>query len=553
VITRALKGSAIAFAILSVACSRTAEPEFEAESGTVVLRFEPPAAAMSAAASGGGETAAVFDSVIVRVFRPGTPIAMEKWQGAQVGVDPVEMTLSCVAESNKRISVELFYSGLLTYHGANVDVDVVAGVNTPVTVNASKFFVDALYVTPSVVADPAPFDLSWTSAPAAAWYRLQASRQPNFAVIEWDQNVTDTVATTQLPPGMHYVRVIPMTDYATGLRTGPEGGYVTGGSGTPLITGFSAPEVIPTETVTILGENLDAPGTQAWIGSTPAQEMTILSSSWGSLLVRVPRAASTDVVAITSPLPPGGALAPEVLVVQRVAYVTDGDEFSDEFREVLSRHWDDFGYSGVAVVPVADLDTRDMGVFDIVIVADDTGTDASDWGGGVPSRATAIAATGANVLAMGEGGLAFLRVVAAVGNAAEYQTNQTSYYTEVPNSTIYTTPHDVAGGAGAQWIDISQNAARTIAVEIRSPVPAGVALDACTGISCPLLLCSPNERWSLVEFQVPDVFSAKKTYVFWGFGGNPEFLTKQGEDLLGNAMHLLYNERSLPPADAAQR
>ena len=54
--------SAIAFAVLAVACSRTAEPEFEAENGTVVLRFEPPAQGMSAAVSGDGETAAVFDT-----------------------------------------------------------------------------------------------------------------------------------------------------------------------------------------------------------------------------------------------------------------------------------------------------------------------------------------------------------------------------------------------------------------------------------------------------------------------------------------------------------
>jgi hypothetical protein len=550
-ITRRSQWSTIAFALLAVACSRTTEPDFASENGVVVLRFEPPAPAMSAASASGGP-AAVFDSVIVRVFRPGTPIVMEKWQGAEVGVDPVEMTLSCVAESNKRISVELFYSGLLTHHGANVDVDVVPGVNTPVTVNASKFYVDALSVTPSVVSDPSPFDLSWTAAPAAAWYHLQASTQPNFAVIEWEQNVTDTIATAQLPPGMHYLRVIPKTEFASGLRTGPEGGYVTGGSGTPSITGFSAPEVIPGETVTILGENLDVPGTRAWIGGSTAQEMTILTSSWGALLVRVPRTASTDVVAVSSPLPPGGAIAPELLIVQRVAYVTASNEYADEYREVLFEHRDDFGYSGVAVVPVVDLDTHDMSVFDVVIVAHDTGTDESDWGGGVPSRATAIAATGANVLAVGEGGLAFLRVVAAVGNAAQYQTSQTSYYTDAPNSTIYTTPHTVTGGGGSQWFDMSQTPVQTHAIEVRSPVPAGVTLDACTGIQCPLLLCSPNERWSLVEFQVPDVFSDKKLYVFFGYGGDPKLFTKQGSDLLGNAMYLLYKERPVMPATAAR-
>jgi hypothetical protein len=202
------------------------------------------------------------------------------------------------------------------------------------------------------------------------------------------------------------------------------------------------------------------------------------------------------------------------------------------------------------MVPVTDLDWRSMGVFDIVIVANDTGTDAADWGGGVPERVQAIAATTVNVLAIGEGGLAFLRAAAALNGEPQYETNQTSYYTETPNAAIYTTPHVVTSGGGAQWIDISQNPRKTIAIEFAAP-PAGVTLDACTGISCVLVICSPNERWSLVEFQLPDVFSSKKRYVFWGYAGNPSQFTKYGEDLLGNVMYLLYRERADQPASTS--
>jgi hypothetical protein len=55
-----------------------------------------------------------------------------------------------------------------------------------------------------------------------------------------------------------------------------------------------------------------------------------------------------------------------------------------------------------------------------------------------------------------------------------------------------------------------------------------------------------------VEFQVPDVFSDKKLYVFFGYGGDPKLFTKQGSDLLGNAMYLLYKERPVMPATAAR-
>jgi hypothetical protein len=540
--THRLKWLTLACALLALACSRATEPELE-EEGRVVLRFEPPAAPSSSMVVASSEkgTAAVFDSVIVRVFRPGSPIVQEKWAGAQVGVDPVEMSLSCIAEADKRISVELFYAGLLTHHGFSADVDVSANKTTPVTVHASQFYVESLSVTPGIVANPTPFDVAWTSAPAADWYHVQSSTQPNFADIEWEESLTDTFTTAQLAPGMHYFRVIPQTQFASGLRTGPEGGYVTGGSGSVQVTGFTPGEAIPTETFTILGENLDFPGTRAFIG---ADELSIISATWGSLEVRLPRAATTNLVSAGSLL--GSDTSANPFVVQRVAFVTSGGDFSNEYLSLLKDHWDDFGYSGVAVIPVTDLDTRSMGVFDIVIVADDTGSDPSDWGDGVPTRAFAISASTANVLALGEGGLAYLQIViGALSDVAHQERNQTSYYVTTPSASIFQAPHPVIPGGGLpQWFDISSAPKKTVGVDIASgSTPPGFTLHACTGLNVIL----PNDLWAMMDIKAPDVFSGKKHLFYWGHADDPKYFTTQGQNLFGNVMYLLHGDRAAQP------
>lgn len=532
--------------LFALACSRTTEPELGSEDGRVVLRFEPspPSGMATSAVPRDRGTAAVFDSVIVRVFRPGNPIVQEKWAGAPVGVDPVEVSLTCVAENDKRISVEFFYSGLLTYHGANVDVDVAGGANTAVTVDVSKFYVENFTVTPGIVNEPTPFNLAWASAPAAAWYHVQASAQPNFAIIEWEENVTDTVTTAALGPGMHYIRVIPMTLFAAGLRTGPQAGYVTGGSNAVSITGFSVPAAIPGDLITIFGENLDFPGTQAWIGS---MEMQIVSSSWGALDVRLPRAAYTETISVSSLL----GVDSEPFVVQRVAYVTNGGTFAPGYVTALEKYDEDFGFSGVAVLSVVDLDTRDMSVFDIIIVAHDTGTSLNNWGGGVPARANAIANTSANVLAMGRGGALFLHLTGATSAPHQTATDPDGdYFAPDGSEQVFTTPHSVGGGAIN--FTTGNNAATTDFSIASSAVPAGVNLYASTDCARSLGLCvlnQPNDRWALADFRFLNPSSNPVVYCFWGYADDPDNLSKEGTDCLANIMNMLYRDRPLPPVD----
>jgi hypothetical protein len=533
--------------VFVVACSRTAEPELVPE-GRIVMRFEP-AALQSAAAHDGAKTTAgvaVIDSVVVRVFHPGTPITQEVAASAAVGVDPVELSLSCAAENDKSVSVDLYQAGYFTHHGFETDVDVGAGRETAVSVDAYAFYVAGLTVTPGVVVDPTSFDLAWTAAPAADRYDVEVSHAFDFATLEWQQSLTDTFVTVQLPPGAHYFRVAPVTDFADGLPCVPEFGYVLGGTNALDITGFAAPAAIPGDVMTVLGENLDFPGTRIWIG---AQEMQIVSASWGSLDVRVPRAAITETISASSLL--GSDTSPDALIVQRVAYVTATGEWASGYEQLLSDHWDDFGYSGVAILPITELDTREMSVFDVVIVANDTGTNTSDWGGGVPARAVAIAASTANVLALGDGGLAYLQLaVPAISTAPSQQRSQTSYYVTTPAASVFTTPHSVTGSGLPQWVDISSNQEPTVGVDISliSP-PAGVSLRACTGLNG----VTPNDLWALVDFQVPDIFSTKKRLFFWGHAGDPKEFTSEAQDLLGNVMYLLYNERSIAPPVSARR
>ncbi len=530
-----------AIAIASaLACSRATEPDLMPE-GNVVLRFESASHSMTMSRGQSTFAAAAddVDSVVVNVFRSGSPITKEASRSAAITDQGAEITIPCIVENGKRVGVDLYSNGKFTHHGFATGVNVVKGANTPVAVDAYAFTIETLSVTPGVATEPEPFDLAWNGAPAATRYEVQSSATSNFDDIEWKQSVPDTIIeVSDLPPGAHYFRVVPCTDFAEGSSSPTQFGYAQSASQEVLITGFSAPEVIPGEVVTIFGENLDYPGVRVNIGARP---MEVLSSSWDELEVVVPRAAVTNTVDVANDL--GSDSSEKPLIVQRVAYVTATNRYADEYVDILEDYSDDFGKSGVAVIPIEDLDDRDMSVFDVIIVASDTGSNPTNWGEGVPVRAQAIAATGANVLALGEGGLAFLKLVAAVPNGTSYTTHQTSYYTDAPTSPIYTTPHAVTNGNGAQWFDVSQNSQETIALGIAKPYPSNVGLDACTGISCLLLICSVNDRWSLLELSVPDVFSSRKRYVFWGYDGDPDRFTSEGEDLLGNAMHSLYSNR----------
>lgn len=511
-------------AISSLACENNQAPVDDG--GEIVLRFAPAAASRTPAMA-----ASVFDSVVVNVYRSGTPLRLEVSRGVAITTDdPITLPIACIAENNKHVAVDLYASHLLVYHGSTSNVDVVPNQTTPVSVDVSAFYISNLTITPGVIPDGAAFTLHWPPAPAATSYRLEESATIDFAVIASSQSVADTTIDVHVPTGSHFFRVLPVTAYAEGLPSGPRFGYVTGGSGQVTVSSVDA-AVIPGETITITGENLDFPGTQVTIGS---REMMIESIAWDQIVARASRYATTGTVSVTSAL--GSDTSDQAVVVQRVAYVTSTGEFAASYIDLLSRHADDFGWSGVAEIPVTQLDTRDMSVFDIIVVANDTGDSPIRWADKA-TRYAAITTSGAGVLAIGQGGANFLRL--AVNDLSSVATNGallTSYYLTSPTAAIFTKPHTVTNSLLPISVKFCANPENTVYFAIGGNKPADSNDYAETG--------ALSNKWVIADFQVSSL-----RYVYFGFAADPSGLTSGGQDFVGNAMSLLYSDRPPLPAD----
>jgi len=524
-------------AMAALSCSRATEPE-SGPRGTVVFHFAP---ATEGAPSGGSSMFAAaapgIDSVVVRVFHPGTPIQPEASKSAKLGDGPIELRIDCIAENGKRVSVNLYDDGVFTHHGYETDVNVVAGSNTEVAIDAYDFEVALLAVLPVIVVSPGTFNLSWEGSPAAERFRVQCSPTPDFEVIQWEQTVTDTFTTAQLPNGSHYFRVIPQTDFANGQPCDTQFGYTRNGTNDVNITGFGAPAGIPGDVMTIIGENLDYPGTQAWIGARP---MTIVSVSWGTMQAVIPLLAVTETVTVTNGL--GSDTSGQAFIVQRVAYVTGAGTETQDYLNALREHENDFGFSGVAALPLEELDTRDMSVFDVIIVAEDTGTSLSNWGGGVSARANAIANTDANVVAMGRGGAVFLDLTGA--STAPYVTAPDpdgKYYIPSASPPVVSTPHSV--GAGLEgWNDKIQPSTTHFQY---SAAPAGVNLYATRDCNRLLSCLGPTDEWVMADFRFDNPSGDPVIYFFWGYGDDASQLMGKAKEFLGNIMFMLYRDRWL--------
>jgi hypothetical protein len=231
-------------------------------------------------------------------------------------------------------------------------------------------------------------------------------------------------------------------------------------------------------------------------------------------------------------------------VVQRVAYVSADGEFAAEYIALLATKSVDFGLSGVVSLPIEELDTRDMTVFDIIIVGPDTGTQRTNWGAGRPNRAAAIENSNANVIAMGKGGAVFLSLVI---NAASVPTTTAVdadklYYEKDKESAIFKTPHSVGGPD----LPFCKSPASSVSMAIQSPYPSAVNLYASTGKVGFLGVYSPDDHWALADFRFNDPDGTPVVYFFWGYASAPATLTGQGSDCLFNIMNMLYNSA---PAD----
>ena len=496
-----------------------------------MLRFAP-----GSRSSTPSMVASVFDSVVVNVFRSGSAVTREVSRGVAITSDnPITVPVGCIAENNKKVGVDLYIGRALAYHGYNADVDVAVGKTTAVTIDVSKFFITDLTLTPQVIPTGAAFTLRWPAAPAAVNYRVEQSATTDFGTILSSYTAADTTLDVHVAAGSHYFRVRPVTPYSEGVPSPERFGYVTAGSNQVKVTSVSS-TVIPTETIIITGENLDFPDTRALMG---ADTLAIESRAWGTLVARVPRKANTNKVTVTSSL--GSNTSNKEVEVDHIAYVTAAPAAAANTAYVtqIESTSADYNNSGVAVIPLADLDRRDMNVFNVIIVAADTGTLKANWGGtnqGV--RLGAIADSDANVMAIGRGGVTFLQNAVTSANLT-YTTavdSDRQCFEYQQNAPVFTTPHNVS----KQDITFCNVASSILALNIaHQPTPAGTSLYASTDRSC-LIGCTPNDQWMLADFRFNNAGAQPVIYLFWGYAGSATDLSGDGKNCLANVVTMLY-------------
>lgn len=517
-------------AALAISCDNAEAPR--PTDGQIVLRFAPAANSVTTPLL----RASVFDSVVVNVFRSGSAVRREVSHGVAINNDnPVTIPVDCIAENGKKVAVDLYIGRVLAYHGYNSDVNVAVGKTTSVNVDVSKFFIDNLTLTPQVIPNGAAFTLHWPPAPAAANYRVESSATLDFATIASSQAATDTTLDVHLGAGSHYFRVRPVTPYSEGPSSPERFGYVTAGSNQVKVLGVTD-HVIPTETITITGENLDFPDTHALMGT---DTLSIESVAWGQLVARVPRKANTNKVTVTSSL--GTNTSGKEVSVQHIAYVTaaPGGTTTTDYVTLIESYGADFANSGVAVIPLSDLDRRDMNVFNVIVVAADTGTLKANWGGtNQGTRVSAIAESDVNVLAIGRGGVSFLQNVITSMNLT-YTTavdSDRQYFENNLNASCFTQPHNVSK-RNITFCNVASSAV-ALAIDSSSP-PTGVGLYGATGGNC-LISCTPNDMWVLADFKFNSPAAAPVTYFFWGYAGNANDLSGDGKNCLANVISGLY-------------
>jgi len=181
-------------------------------------------------------------------------------------------------------------------------------------------------------------------------------------------------------------------------------------------------------------------------------------------------------------------------------------------------------------------------VFDVIAVASDTGTLKTNWGGtNQGQRISAIADTDASVLAIGRGGVAFLQNTLTSTNLI-YTTavdGDRKYYESDKDAPIFKTPHGVAGPE----VTFCNVASTTVALDIpRDQAPAGTVLYAGIAKSCILTICSPTEQWALADFRFTNAGAKQVIYFFWGYAGEPNELSADGKNCLGNVVTMLYTQ-----------
>jgi hypothetical protein len=453
--------------------------------------------------------------------------------------DTAEMRLTVLAEAGKRVAVEVYNGGVLSFFGVDESVDVVAGQNSSVQIVATSYTTPTMWRDTPQVAESAGFNLIWNSTPGAWLYHFQESPLSDFSVISFETTTPDTIVPGPLSAGDYYFRVRNVYTPNAWSNTNMTHVY-----GPPVITSIvpNNDEYIRGDevTVTINGNDLNyLPG---MVVTLFGRTCTIDPQSTESQLIATVTAgarAFSDVVRIRNNI--GQSASSELVLIQTIAYImgdlTSGDlQSAQDYKAAIDAIGADVWYGTVAIVPYALIDFIPMSAFEVIIVGWDSGTDMSNWGGGVSSRVAAIANSGSSVMGIGIGGAAFFEAAGIdLGLKDSEWTVQDEMYVLNGASQIFTQPHDLKRTDGSM-----------IAVYADDGTPAGLLSLNHDFFNPPPGVSFFSTR-APTEFRFPfaeqDLNSGTRGVNFlWGFHASPRSLSADGAMLSENVVVYLFRE-----------
>jgi len=511
--------------ILVSGCSRTSEPDAV---GTISLDLY-----VESATDGGSSFSPAQgspDSVVVRVFRGGSGVTHEVSRGVALdGTGSTSIKVACIAENDKKVSVELFENQTMWYFGVDEHVDVVVNEQTDVLIDAYDMRIDNIDVVPQVVLEGTSYNVSWSNTIAATSYLLVESTRPDFNEASTQTFLTtDTEMTFQRSNGAYYYMVAPVNPYAVGTLAGAAYSYVQAvGEPAPGVSSVDPPDAAPGELITLYGTNLDLPGSRVYIG---AHLCPVVSAEDWQMTVRIPLVARTGVMSLHTVLGTVDMGLSGAYVINRIAYVTRTGEFGLKYRALIDK--DGSINSGVAIVALSDVSDRVMSVFDIIVVANDVATGPTG-----PGQATvqAIAESGAQVLAIGAGGHAYLSLLFADinGYTATLEMSSSVYIAD-GTFPVFQAPYSIAP-QGPATIDICGTDQPFRGIDISGFIlPSYISLYAAHS-------ALNAESYVLLGAQSTVDQSAVQN-LFWGFEGDPDELSSLGQDCVINFIQFLLDQ-----------
>jgi hypothetical protein len=336
--------------------------------------------------------------------------------------------------------------------------------------------------------------------------------------------------------GAWYYMVAPLNPYAVGKLSNIGYTYVQSlGEQDPDIDGMDLTSGPPGTQVRLTGQNLDVPG-RVLIGTAVCP---ILSVSETELVFVVPVTAYTGDVSFEHAMgdvasPP----SPATFVVERIAYVSQSSQDSPDAVATAYKNLCEgaINGAGVTIVSIDEAADRDMRAFDVIIVAHDV---ASGQFGPTQAAVQAISDAGAQVLAIGGGGEAYLALVFPALNGSSVAASspeRTLYFDETSPIFGSISPTPSPGST----LDISSTDQSFSAFDFGGFPPASLTQYASLSTA----------RSNVVLF---DFVAANQSHnFFWGHEGNPEDLIyDSGQELVVSVVRYLANIGQPIPASQA--